>query len=306
MKKTEQEILLSAASAYFDLIYKSKSKEFNSENIDLFERQVEFDSARLQKGEITLTDLAQSESSLEGARAKFITAETELLTAKTNFERIIRISAPETTDDIFNLKLKLPNNLMEILKLSESNNPKLLIAKLDYEIAQKDLNIEIANFSPTASINYSKSESKDFSSTVDNVNEESVKATLSWPIIKGGKNYSSIKKSKFKKEQSNLILEDTANQVKTEAANVWSVYQSAESVLKATQAQEKAAKIANEGITLEYDSGNTRTTLEVIQSRSLLLDSRINNAKAERDFHISKFKILEAIGKLTLENIKKF
>ncbi len=306
LKKTEQEILLSAASAYFDLIYKSKSKEFNSENIDLFERQVEFDSARLQKGEITLTDLAQSESSLEGARAKFITAETELLTAKTNFERIIRISAPETTDDIFNLKLKLPNNLMEILKLSESNNPKLLIAKLDYEIAQKDLNIEIANFSPTASINYSKSESKDFSSTVDNVNEESVKATLSWPIIKGGKNYSSIKKSKFKKEQSNLILEDTANQVKTEAANVWSVYQSAESVLKATQAQEKAAKIANEGITLEYDSGNTRTTLEVIQSRSLLLDSRINNAKAERDFHISKFKILEAIGKLTLENIKKF
>tara|TARA_B100000579_G_scaffold109934_1_gene87754 strand:+ start:6251 stop:7540 length:1290 start_codon:yes stop_codon:yes gene_type:complete len=305
LKEMEQEILLSAASAYFDLIYKSKSKRFNSENIDLFERQVEFDSARLQKGEITLTDLAQSESSLAGARAKLITAETELLTTKTNFERIIRINAPET-DGSFNLNLKLPNNLKEILQLSESNNPKLLIAKLDYEIAQRELNIEIANFSPSASLNYSKSESKDFSSTVDNVNEESVKATLSWPIIKGGKNYSSIKKSKFKKEQSKLILEDTANQVKTEAANVWSVYQSAESVLKATQAQEKAAKIANEGITLEYDSGNTRTTLEVIQSRSLLLEARINNAKAERDFYTSKFKILEAIGKLTLENIKNF
>ena len=305
LKEMEQEILLSAASAYFDLIYKSKSKRFNSENIDLFERQVEFDSARLQKGEINLTDLAQSESSLAGARAKLITAETELLTTKTNFERIIRINAPET-DGSFNLNLKLPNNLKEILQLSESNNPKLLIAKLDYEIAQRELNIEIANFSPSASLNYSKSESKDFSSTVDNVNEESVKATLSWPIIKGGKNYSSIKKSKFKKEQSKLILEDTANQVKTEAANVWSVYQSAESVLKATQAQEKAAKIANEGITLEYDSGNTRTTLEVIQSRSLLLEARINNAKAERDFYTSKFKILEAIGKLTLENIKNF
>ena len=155
-----------------------------------------------KKSEITLTDLAQSESSLEGARAKFITAETELLTAKTNFERIIRISAPETTDDIFNLKLKLPNNLMEILKLSESNNPKLLIAKLDYEIAQKDLNIEIANFSPTASINYSKSESKDFSSTVDNVNEESVKATLSWPIIKEVKITRLLKNQSLKKSKA--------------------------------------------------------------------------------------------------------
>ena len=72
-----------------------------------------------------------------------------------------------------------------------------------------------------------------------------------------------------------------------------------------TQAQVKAAEIANEGITLEYDSGNTRTTLEVIQSRSLLLDSRIGNAKAERDLAISKFELLAVIGDLTLDNLKK-
>ena len=67
----------------------------------------------------------------------------------------------------------------------------------------------------------------------------------------------------------------------------------------------KAAEIANEGITLEYDSGDSRTTLEVIQSRSLLLDARISNAKAERDFAISKFELLAVIGKLTLQNLKK-
>ena len=100
-------------------------------------------------------------------------------------------------------------------------------------------------------------------------------------------------------------MEDATNQVKTEAANAWSVYQSAQSVLQATQAQVKAAEIANEGITLEYDSGNTRTTLEVIQSRSLLLEAKINSAKAERDFFISKFKILEVTGQLTIKNLKK-
>ena len=109
----------------------------------------------------------------------------------------------------------------------------------------------------------------------------------------------------FKKEQTNLILKDTINEVKTDTANAWSTYQSSESVLKSTQAQLEAAEIANEGITLEYDSGNTRTTLEVVQSRSLLLDARISNAKAERNFAISKFELLAVIGDLTLDNLKK-
>ena len=303
LKKIEQQTLLSAASAYFDLIYRIKNKKFNLENINLFERQVESDSARLQKGEITYTDLAQSESSLAGAKAKLIAAETKLLTTKANFERIIRIKAPNL-DGNFNLNINLPNSLNEALELSELNNPDLLIAKLDYEIAKRNLNIERANFAPSASINYSKSESKDFNSTTDQIDQESVKATLSWPIIKGGKNYSSIKKSQFKREQSELIFQDTNSEVKTNAANAWSIYQSAESVLNATQAQVKAAEIANEGITLEYDSGNTRTTLELIQSRTLLLEAKTSNAKAERDFFTSKFKILSVIGKLTLENIK--
>jgi outer membrane protein len=135
---------------------------------------------------------------------------------------------------------------------------------------------------------------------------ESLKATVTIPLFKGGENYSSLKKSKFKREQSGLILQDIINEVKTDTANSWSAYQSSESVLKSTQAQVKAAEIANEGITLEYDSGNTRTTLEVIQSRSLLLEARISNAIAERNFAVSKFELLAVIGELTLENLNKY
>ena len=176
---------------------------------------------------------------------------------------------------------------------------------MEYEISKRKLNIEKGELSPSASINYSKSETTDLSSTVDKTDKESVKATITWPIIKGGKNYSSLKKQKLKKEQQNLILKDTRNEVNTNTANAWSLYQSSESVLKATQSQVKAAEIANEGITLEYDSGNNRTTLEVVQSRSLLLNARIAHAKAERDFVISKFRLLGEIGSLSLENIKK-
>ena len=304
LKQVEQQTILNTASTYFDLIFKSKNEKFNISNVNLFERQVESDSARLQKGEITLTDLAQSESSLAGANANLINAKTELLASKKNFERVTREKIPELKNLTENFFLILPNSLDFSLELASLNNINLLISKLDYEISIKNLNIEKARLSPSATINYSKSENKDLSSTIDETDQESVKATITWPLFKGGENISSIKKSSFDKQRSQLILEDTKNKIVTETSNSWSKYQSSKSVLEATRAQLKAAEIANEGITLEYDSGNTRTTLEVIQSRSLLLDARITYAKAERDFMISQFELAKQTGSLSLQSIK--
>ena len=273
-------------------------------NVNLFERQVESDSARLQKGEITLTDLAQSESSLAGANANLIKAQTELLTSKTTFERITREKAPEPINTNEKINIDLPNTLNQALKVARLNNKDLLIAKIDYQIAEKDFNIEKARLSPAASLNYSKSENKDYSASIDELDEETVKATITWPLIKGGENISSIKKSSLKKQQSLLLSEDAENKVIAETTNSWSKYQSSVSVLKATEAQLKAPEIANEGITLEYDSGNTRTTLEVIQSRSLLLDARTAFARAERDFMISKVELAFQLGTLSVDSIK--
>jgi outer membrane protein len=304
LMEVKQQTILDATSGYFDLIFKFKSEEFNLLNVNLFERQVDSDNARLQKGEITLTDLAQSESSLAGAKADLITSKTELLASKTNFERVTR----EKISEIKNLNKKvfisLPNSLKESLELASLNNIDLLISKLNYEIAIQDLKIEKARLSPSASLNYSKSENNDFSSTIDEVDQETVKATITWPILKGGENISSIKKSSYDKQRYQLILQDTKNKINTEISNAWSKYQSSKSVLDATKAQLKAAEIANEGITLEYDSGNTRTTLELIQSRSLLLEARIAFAKSERNFIISQFELAKKLGTLSIKSIK--
>ena len=304
LKKVEQQTILDSAFAYFDLIFKSKNENFNRSNVNLFERQVESDGARIQKGEITLTDLAQSESSLAGANANLIKAKTELLASLTNFERVTREKAPNSKNLNEKVALILPDTLDASLEIANLNNLDLLIAQLDYEIAVKDLNIERARLSPSASINYSKSENKDFSSTVDEIDQETVKATVKWPIIKGGENISSIKKSSYNKQRSQLMFKDMKNKIITETSNSWSKYQSSQSVLQATRAQLKAAEIANEGITLEYDSGNTRTTLEVIQSRSLLLDARIAFARSERDFIVSQFELSKQLGLLSVKSLK--
>ena len=304
LRKVEQKTILDTANAYYDLIFKSKNEKFNISNVNLFERQVESDNARLQKGEITLTDLAQSESSLAAANANLIKAKTELLTSKINFERVTGEKIPSINNQSEKVMIELPNSLNSSLELSNLNNLDLIITKLDYEISIKDLNIERSRLSPTASIKISKSEKEDFSSSINEKDDETVKATITWPIIKGGENISSIKKSSFKRQQSQLLLQDTKNKVITNTSNSWSKYQSSKSVLEATKAQLKAAEIANEGITLEYDSGDNRTTLEVIQSRSLLLEARISFAKAEKDFIISQFELAHQLGTLSLKTLK--
>ena len=92
--------------------------------------------------------------------------------------------------------------------------------------------------------------------------------------------------------------------VQTEVANAWSNYQSSKSVLDSIRSQVKAAEIANEGITLEYESGTGRTTLEVIQSRTILLNSRLNLANSERNLLISRFDLMSSVGRLTAQQLK--
>ena len=128
-------------------------------------------------------------------------------------------------------------------------------------------------------------------------------ATATWPLFSGGDNIFNFRKARELRNQKELLLQDSKKKIETDVANAWSNYQSSKSVLDSIRAQVKAAEIANEGITLEYESGSNRTTLEVIQSRTILLNSRINLASSERNFLISQFNILSAIGRLTAKQL---
>ena len=304
LTKLEQEVILSAATAYYNLGFNFKNLEFNQLNVDLFERQVESDKSRLERGEISLTDFAQSESSLAGAQAKLITATNELISGKKNFQKIIGSKSPEEINLSFIPNLSTPTSLRTASAISDQINPKLNLAKIDLEIAERELFAARGDLSPSASITYEKKKNYDLSTTVDEREQEEVKATVKWPIFKGGKNISSVKKAKFRVEEKKLLFDDISDQVSIDTANAWTNYNSSKSILDATTAQLKAAEIANEGITLEYESGNQRTTLEVIQSRTLLLEARTSYANAQKDFAIAQFNLLASIGDLFLENIR--
>jgi len=303
LKQIEQETLLSAAEAHADLLLSKKEVNINLINIDLLERQVETDQNRLEKGEINLTDLSQSEASLAGARAKLITAQNKLVTSKASFEKIIGKKASENIQEIQDTNLELPESLAAAYSISSSENPDLQIALLEYKQSKLDVVIAGSELSPSATLSYKVAEQDDFSATVKDRTQQTIKATASWPLFAGGSNLFSLREAQELRNQKELLFEDAKKTNETDVASAWSNFQSSKSVLESIRSQVKAAEIANEGITIEYESGNSRTTLEVIQSRSILLDSRINLATSERNFLISQFKLLSAVGRLTAKQL---
>jgi len=303
--KKEQEVLLKAIEAYSGLILANEKLKINQSNLNLLERQVETDRARLERGQITLSDLAQSESSLAEAQANFIQSQNEIISNKLNYENVIGpIININSLSNNFDTKLMLPSNLSDAIDTSKKYNPELIIAKLEYEQSEKDVLISRSDLSPSAKLSYENSRSQDLSSSYDESNKSTLKATVTWPIYSGGKNRASLNKSQNLQNRKKLLLNSVTKTNNSNVAISWSTFQSSKSLLNSVNSQVKAAEIANEGITVEYESGLGRSTLDVIQSNSILLNSRIALATSERNYLLAQFKVLKSIGQLNSKHLK--
>ena len=213
--KKEQEILYKAVDAYTGMISAKEKLEINESNVNLLDRQVETDKIRLERGKITLSDVAQSESSLAEAQAKFIQAENELLTSRLNYENVIgQLNNIESLDKNSINDLELPNQLIEAIDISKKNNPDLIIAKLEYEQSKKETISAKSDLAPTAKLSFDRSKTEDLSSTYDEREKDVLKATVTWPFYSGGKNLANLNKSKSMELQKNLLFENSKKKIK--------------------------------------------------------------------------------------------
>ena len=193
MIKKEQDVLHSAIDAYTNLILAREKQDINRKNLNLLRRQVENDKIRRDRGQITNTDLAQSESSLAGAQAQFTQAKSDLLIAKLTYENIIgKIADPNQLKKNSNSIVNIPNSLSDAINLSKQNNPDIKIAKFDLDQSEKDVAISQSDLKPSASLSLERSYSDDLSSTIDQREKDILKATVSWPFFTGGKTQSKI------------------------------------------------------------------------------------------------------------------
>ena len=303
LKNVEQQILYKTIEAFADVLLAEKQIFINKDNLELSDKQVELDKARYNKGLLRLSDLAQSESSLASAKARLLSSENELQNSRNNFKNIVGYE-PENLKlpDLKNLII--PKSLDETINLGEKNNIQLKIAELQVEKAKHDLNSNIEDaYGPKASISFQISESDDFSSSYDKRTQTQALAQVSIPIYSGGKGYSQVKEKQALKMSADLDLIDIKNNTAKITTSAWSNYKLSQSKLDLAKAQLKASEIAYEGIVQEYESGQ-RTTLDVLNSRSLLLSARLNLVNSERDEVLSKFNLLQVVGNLTANYLK--
>ena len=302
--KKEQDVLHSAIDAYSNLILAREKQNINRKNLNLLKRQVENDKIRLDRGQITITDLAQSESSFAGAQAQFTQAKSDLLIAKLTYENIIgKMGDPNQLKKNSKSIVSIPNTLSEAINLSKQNNPDIKIAKFDLEQSEKDLAISESDLKPTASLSLERSYADDVSSTIDQREKDVLKATVSWPFYTGGKTKSTINKKSNLTTRKRLLLDDAVRTNETNVASSWSSLESSKGFLNSVKAQVRAAQIANDGIAAEYERGS-RTTLDVIQSNALLLSAQLSLASSEKNYLMAQYNLLKAVGLLNSQYLK--
>ena len=302
--KKEQDIFFEAIEAYTQLILARETLDINKRNLNLLNRQVENDKIRLDRGQITITDLSQSESSFAGAQAKFIESKNDLLISKLTYENIIgKIQDPNLLQKNSRAIVSIPKSLNNAISISKINNPDILIAKFELNQTEKDLESSKADLKPTAALSLERSYSEDASSTIDEREKDTLTTTLSWPFYSGGKKRSTINKNANLTSRKRLLLDYTIQTNNTNVTSAWSSLESSRSYLNSIRVQVKAAKIANEGIVAEYERGS-RTTLDVIQSNSLLLSAQISLASSERNYLLSQYNLLKVVGLLNSEHLK--
>ena len=303
--KKEQDVFMKAIEAYTGLILAYEKLSINEENVNLLQRQFEIDNARLSRAQITATDLAQSQSSLSGAQAGYIGAQNYIVTSKLAYENIIGpINSNEKLKKIYNSEVPLPPSLVDAKKISEQKSPDLIIAEIEYGQSELDVKIARSDLSPTAKLSLERSYTDDLSASYDESEKDVLQASVSCPFQFGGKNKSNINKNLQVKGMKKLLLENAFRNNTQGVTAAWSTLESSKSLLRAVQSQVKAAEIANEGISFEYESGLNRSTFDVLQSRSNLINAKINLAEAERNYLLAQYRLIKSVGLLNSEYLK--
>ena len=295
LSSTEQDVLLSAVTAYMDTLRDTATVELTSNNVTVLQRQLEASQDRFDVGEITRTDVAQSEARLSGSQSALIQAEANLTNSRAAYERIVG-SAPGSLDTAPPLPA-LPGSEDEALAIAVANNPTLQAARFGEEASRHAIRDAKGSLLPTLTVQGDYSYSDDVSSTVDNSESASVTGRLTIPLYQSGAVYSQIRQAKQLNSQSRLQIREATRSVQEGVAGSWEAYRAANAQIESDRQQVRANEIALDGVQQEAQVGS-RTTLDVLDAEQELLDSRVALVTSERNAYVAAYQLLSAVGRL--------
>ncbi len=297
----EQSGIYEAVLVYMNVLRDRAILKLNQNNRALVARELAQVQNRFTVGELTRTDVSQSEARLANADANVITARGVFKSALASYRQIV--GSPPPIDIAYPEKeLSLPETLDEALKLAESNNREILSAKFISAAANDNIDSAFGRLLPQISATGSLNKTYDPNSFIDEMREASVGLSASVPLYQGGAVRSSVRQARKQANQRHLEILAVQNKIRQEVTTHWEGVQTAKAEILARQSQIKAAKIAQEGVHYEAEFGE-RTTLDVLDANQELLDSQVNLIAAKRNEIVKRFALARTLGVLVPQNL---
>jgi outer membrane protein len=302
LRVLEQSVLLSAATIYMDYLRDAAIVEVQRSNTRVLEQTLKQTQDRFNVGEVTRTDVAQSEAQLAAGKTQQLTAESNLTTTRSNFRRIIGNEpsqlAPGSPVDRF-----LPGTLPAAVDLSLTENPNVTAAMYGIDVNFLQVKINEGALLPTVTVQAAVQQAYEQTMTTYRSFGASAIAQLSIPIYQGGAEYSLIRQSKENLSQQRLNLELTRDQTRANTVTAWGQLVAGKAQVASAQAQVTASEIALNGVREEAKAGQ-RTTLDVLNAQQALVNARVALVTAQHDRVVASYAVLNAVGRLSPQVLK--
>jgi outer membrane protein len=297
LRVLEQTVLLSAATIYMDYLRDSAIVEVQKSNVRVLEQTLKQTRDRFNVGEVTRTDVAQSEAQLAAGKTQLLTAESTLVTTKSNFRRIIG-NEPEALAPGSPVDRYLPGTLPTAVDLGLTENPNVTAAMFGIDVSYLQVKVNEGALLPTVSLQASVSQSYESTMTLYRSFGASAVAQLTVPVYQGGAEYSLIRQSKETLAQQRLVLEQTRDQTRANVVTAWGQLVAGKAQVQSAQSQVTASEIALNGVREEAKAGQ-RTTLDVLNAQQALVNARVALVTAQHDRVVASYSVLNTIGRLS-------
>jgi outer membrane protein len=300
----EQSVLLSAATIYMDYLRDAAIVEVQRSNVRVLEQTLKQTRDRFNVGEVTRTDVAQSEAQLAAGRTQLLTADSNLVTTKANFRRIIG-NEPENLAPGSPVDRFLPPSLPGAVDLGLTENPSVTSAMFGIDVSFLQVKVNEGALLPSVTLVGAVQQSYEQNLTTFRTFGASAIAQLSVPVYQGGAEYALIRQSKETLAQQRLNLEQVRDQTRSNVVTAWGQLVAGKAQVASAQSQVSASEIALNGVREEAKAGQ-RTTLDVLNAQQALVNARVALVTAQHDRVVASYAVLNAIGRLgpTVLNLK--
>jgi outer membrane protein len=297
LRVLEQTVLLQGATIYMDYLRDAANVEVQRSNVRVLEQTLKQTRDRFNVGEVTRTDVAQSEAQLAAGKTQLLTAESTLTTTRANFRRIIGSEpvalAPGSPVDRF-----LPPSLPAATELALIENPNVTSAMYGIDVSYLQVKVAEGALFPTVTLQASATQNYEQTLTIARSFAGAAVAQVSVPIYQGGAEFSLIRQSKETLTQQRLVLEQTRDQARANVVQAWGQLEAGKAQVQSAQAQVTASEIALNGVREEAKAGQ-RTTLDVLNAQQALVNARVALITAQHDRVVASYSVLNAVGRLS-------